>query len=426
MPETLSAATSDGNPQVNQGTPLVCDHGHLPDELVVAILVRLPARSVCRFRAVSKSWHALATDTHVLRAHASRATSVPAVICSRTWWQRRPWQDMNVDFFHFNFFRDDAAPDLRGHDGGRSLCALNLNMSTRIVSWFVGSWDGVMCMEIRSQEKQGTPVDSYVLFNPLTRACVIVPAPAAARYGVVDGNPIWRDLPAPLDPDTAAALKNVYIKHGIDCRKHGMESFVNLHGKLHWIRVTNFGHSVQLLVFDKLKEEFGTMKTPAITVPLGFKRICEISGKLCIFYLTPPLDKMEMWVLEDYVEQRWKLKLSDTAALGVWYSSLPGPSFHTTAWIKMHRESLVPGELVFGVTARVVPETHPGIPLFLSFNNDAAFAVCPRIPLADVGKCPRGGIASSLWCSSYRIFLTSSGIMRRLARQPCLEFLWLQ
>ncbi|KAM0875112.1 hypothetical protein ACQ4PT_036999 [Festuca glaucescens] len=38
---------------------------HLPNDLVLDILSRIPAKSLCRFRCVSKGWHALISDTIV-------------------------------------------------------------------------------------------------------------------------------------------------------------------------------------------------------------------------------------------------------------------------------------------------------------------------------------------------------------------------
>lgn len=353
------------------------------------------------------------------------------------------------------------------------------------------------------------PVDSYVLLNPLNRACAVVPAPAAARRGVVisayahfvtgvfhllqcclqrgelssrtlkvDDAPIWRELPAPSDPGTAEALGNVYSTmvagtipyYLFSGFSHNMEPAVTLHGKLHWLDGPLNCH-VQLLVFDTLKEEFGRMKAPRAELKVRARRICEITGKLCLLYLSWSMETMELWVLEDCTGQTWNLKRNSTAALGVWYSSLPlwnrwspvvvdvvvnigneddeiililcivgeddNTSFynvrlgtlhkvdvhdHETAQIKMHRESLVSAEVLFGTSACVVPETYPGIPLFLSYADDVAFAVCPRVPLVNIGKDPRVCMLSSLWYSSYIIFLQSSRIMRRIARPPCWTF----
>uniref|UniRef100_A0A0E0M7C9 F-box domain-containing protein n=1 Tax=Oryza punctata TaxID=4537 RepID=A0A0E0M7C9_ORYPU len=54
-------------------------HAYLPDDLVADILTRLPARSVCRFHVVCKSWRALATERQLVLAHTARdrAATVP-------------------------------------------------------------------------------------------------------------------------------------------------------------------------------------------------------------------------------------------------------------------------------------------------------------------------------------------------------------
>jgi F-box interacting protein len=47
----------------------------LLDELVVEILVRLPVKSLLRFKSVSKAWHANITDPAFVRAHLQRRSS---------------------------------------------------------------------------------------------------------------------------------------------------------------------------------------------------------------------------------------------------------------------------------------------------------------------------------------------------------------
>uniref|UniRef100_A0A0E0E8U4 F-box domain-containing protein n=1 Tax=Oryza meridionalis TaxID=40149 RepID=A0A0E0E8U4_9ORYZ len=46
--------------------------GVLPPELLLDVLLRLPARPICRLRAVCRSWLAFTTDPHFVAAHAAR------------------------------------------------------------------------------------------------------------------------------------------------------------------------------------------------------------------------------------------------------------------------------------------------------------------------------------------------------------------
>ncbi|CAN6330726.1 unnamed protein product [Urochloa humidicola] len=62
---------------------------HLPDDLLVEILSRLPAKSLCRFKLVSRSWRTLIADPHHRRRFAQ---TLSGIFFSRQWdGYRMPW-----------------------------------------------------------------------------------------------------------------------------------------------------------------------------------------------------------------------------------------------------------------------------------------------------------------------------------------------
>jgi hypothetical protein len=51
----------------------------LPDDLIAEILPWLPVKAACRFRCVSKGWHALISSPAFVEAHKTRAE--PLLMC---------------------------------------------------------------------------------------------------------------------------------------------------------------------------------------------------------------------------------------------------------------------------------------------------------------------------------------------------------
>ena len=47
----------------------------LPHELMVEILLRLPVKSLIRFKSVSKPWRSLISDTHFTKSHLDLAAA---------------------------------------------------------------------------------------------------------------------------------------------------------------------------------------------------------------------------------------------------------------------------------------------------------------------------------------------------------------
>ncbi|TVU51198.1 hypothetical protein EJB05_02607, partial [Eragrostis curvula] len=60
---------------------------YLPDDLVTQILTRVPAKSLCRFNCVSRSWRALISDI----AHCASLTQAPSGVFFSPEWESKLW-----------------------------------------------------------------------------------------------------------------------------------------------------------------------------------------------------------------------------------------------------------------------------------------------------------------------------------------------
>ncbi|RCV42660.1 hypothetical protein SETIT_9G233300v2 [Setaria italica] len=331
--------------------PSVGSHGgDLPDDVLRQIFVRLPLRDVCRFRAACRSWRAVASEPDLLRAHARRRRRA----------SRHLGPLLTID--------DNAAS---GHGGCNTVrIALPGRWSSTIVT---RSWDGILCVELAPY--------LYALVNPLSGACTVVPAPTprgreprcfvrgyiAGAYshpvtGIfhllhctslsqlatgddayaprticfrllrVDGTSAsaWREIPMSADPDTAT-LQTI-AGHNF------CASSATVNGRLHW-RDTLRGsssavygrHRLHLwdklrgqekpLVFDTVKEEFGSMPLP--------QTVTTMSGKLCLLLglVERRARPVEVWVLEDYgAQDQWWLRQRFDAAVGTPLHAIVYPS----------------------------------------------------------------------------------------------------
>ncbi|KAJ8747556.1 hypothetical protein K2173_013052 [Erythroxylum novogranatense] len=124
----------------------------LPRELVVDILSRLPVKSLCKFRCVSKSWLSMISSTHFAKIHLGFARRNKAVECSR---QRLIMSCQNLysaEYGSIGSCRDDI----------REIQAVKLDYAWKSY-WIdvVGSCNGLLCIAPNE--------NTLFLFNPSTR-----------------------------------------------------------------------------------------------------------------------------------------------------------------------------------------------------------------------------------------------------------------
>ncbi|PNT77337.1 hypothetical protein BRADI_1g61371v3 [Brachypodium distachyon] len=140
--------------------------GDLHTDVLVAILVRLPARSIARCRGVCRAWRSAISDPSFDIANAQRPATIAKKFSIGT--------SVVFDLFRGRWHRDNVHTS---PPSNRALCLGSRYCSVR------GSWDGVVCVEVRMTVPCGLVrchVEQYVLWNPLTMACATVSAPAPA------------------------------------------------------------------------------------------------------------------------------------------------------------------------------------------------------------------------------------------------------
>lgn len=321
----------------------------LTEDVIHDILLRLPVRAVCRFRAVSKSCRAAASKPAFLRAYSSRAAAAAHVILSWSATER-------ADATDFQLSASSSGGDPTDRDDER-LWDVHVTLPGHCTSALKTSWDGILCVELDTSVRAVMPPPPfhervpcvYALFNPLSGARAVVPAPVADQprrcpigRGFIAGgysHPVtgafhllhctmshvagaakctlhfqvlrvdgacpsspssWREIPVPVDIDTST---NMWLSVG----RGRCVSSATVNGRLHWWPMLDG----KLLVFDTEKEVFGSMRLPEVGDTYGAvlreQAITTLSGKLCLLAGFAS-GMVEVWVLEDYHRGRWQLR----------------------------------------------------------------------------------------------------------------------
>jgi F-box interacting protein len=305
----------------------------LPDNLVEEILLRLPAPSIGRCRAVCKAWLSRTSQPDFLRTHAAARSYTATVTATATVETRTTTP------------RGRSCTTVRIRQLGRKCSGA---VAASLAVWFVsaselvrsmtaviGFWDGILCAA-HILFGPGRGVERYVLCNPLTEAYTIVPAPATdgflvggyahpttSRFHIMHANffttmetfwilrlgenSAWREVRRPALATTRVCIKFLCAPP------------VRLHGCLHWLASSASSAQFLVAVFNMEREEFRLMEAPGgqgvrddnlshSHMMMGI-HITHCHDKLCTLAGEPGANVLGMWVLEDYSDPTsWQLQ----------------------------------------------------------------------------------------------------------------------
>jgi F-box interacting protein len=149
----------------------------LPNELVVEILIRLPVKSLVRFRCVCKDWFSLISSSSFITTHTNRALSRSGDnnTSSRLLFRYGQMIFFNIlghrKLLHFSLRSDDGS---FGHNSNfiRLKYPLQPGALSDVFCNIVGSWNGLFCFAF---DHPGFRV--YRLWNPSIHKALSLPEP---------------------------------------------------------------------------------------------------------------------------------------------------------------------------------------------------------------------------------------------------------
>ncbi|TXG71236.1 hypothetical protein EZV62_006171 [Acer yangbiense] len=262
----------------------------LPPELLVNILSRLPVKSLCQFRCVSKSWLALITHPRFVRMHLTQTHREKLFITDKKY----SIYSVDLESITYDVDKVDAAKI--------DITAFESDLKDMRNLWVIAC-NGLLFFNLGK---------CLWLYNPSTRERKQVPdfdfmmstelgfgyADSIDDYKLVRLHRIGQIV------DVYSLRKNSWtsIKHDL-CIKYMIRKLTGfpLNGAIHWW-INGIECKTEIIAFDLVEEKFKTLPLPSefhnsfLGVFRGY--LCSSNGFEC--------DTYQFWIMKEYgVKESW-------------------------------------------------------------------------------------------------------------------------
>ncbi|KAJ8442788.1 hypothetical protein Cgig2_016254 [Carnegiea gigantea] len=288
-------------------------YSNLPEEIIVDILSRLPARTVGQCRCVSKAWRGLLSQPQFIRYHLRRSKILRRESLLLFSYSQRSLSSASLSNAHHLFDQITTSAtrlSLPVHPGSRA--------------WVYGSCDGLLL--VRDEEHK-----RFVL-NPITREIKEVPPlPFDPRVlftmhglgydSVSDDYKVVTlcNCRHRYEPDCVRMFVNVYsLKSGSwesgsftrDYDVGPVISGVFVNGCLHWLTRRTRDHKPAILAFDLAEDKFCEVPLPPSSSANGdtfvLSYLAELGGCLWILSENESESGTHAWTMKEYgVQDSW-------------------------------------------------------------------------------------------------------------------------
>ncbi|TYJ17648.1 hypothetical protein E1A91_A09G066900v1 [Gossypium mustelinum] len=337
--------------RIQQQSPVEAEIPLLPQEIMVEILSRLPVKSLCQFRCVSKQWLSLISDPLLAKSHLKKTVSNDSfysqrkrvIISSHNLYSleyesigRSGRFDENLVALELDYPLKDKPNGLaelldsardgflycerseEGNDEFPVMVKLNLPFCVNQRNWvdILGSCNGLVCI--------APDEDTLFLFNPSTRESKRIPDPPSGfvpngwsvyGFGYDFVNDDYKVVKVGCGTVCVYSLRtdSWRIVCSFPYVDNVSESGVLLNGTIHWMVSFEDGVDCRCVVaaFSLEEEVFSDMPAPDI-VDTSFEFVVGVlNGCLCVLHSRNQMHN-DFWVMTEYgVGESWtKLTLS--------------------------------------------------------------------------------------------------------------------
>ncbi|XP_044432347.1 putative F-box protein At1g50870 [Triticum aestivum] len=177
----------------------------LPADVFFEILSRVPVKSVCRFRCVSRSWHALISGQPFTAAHGARAKPLLLFLDNSSWKTCSQLVDIDGNLIrtikragHMNWAYHLDGPiclteDYRITTGGRKFIVNVIDLATGNVIWRTSEElnpDWISNVNVGRAVPSGTYKLVCLNNTGAEEPCMVL---------TLEGDPVWRQVQSPSE-----------------------------------------------------------------------------------------------------------------------------------------------------------------------------------------------------------------------------------
>ncbi|KAJ4971495.1 hypothetical protein NE237_004594 [Protea cynaroides] len=283
----------------------------LPQELVTEILIRLPVKSLLRFKCVCKDWFTRISDPLFANAQLQQFKPIYGLICKSSkpgifsYFNLQKRGEKEIDFKVDELLWDTV---LRHSCNGFLLLQehkfdYQFYVCNPIIRWHlklpkfrprykIYSWSSLLVYD-NSNHKYKVVITFY---DTVSYKCGVFTL--GDKEGGGDGNScgFWRVLNMPAD------YKLAYCEP------------LSVNGALHWMACKKSEEEIRkmdtyVLLMDIASEEFRVIKSPLRPTLWWLLDLLVIKGSLCLF-CPVSFDQVDLWVLSDTLKQSWNKQFS--------------------------------------------------------------------------------------------------------------------